>query len=127
MSTQFRPDAGPIVVQAELRGPAGDAIARFVLDTGAVCSMVNPDIAELLGYDPGHMADTVEITTASGVETVPRFRMQQVRALGRERRDLLFTCHALPPSATAQGLPGLDFFRGLRLVVDFREGQVTLD
>ncbi len=35
-------------------------------------------------------------------------------------------CHTLPPSATVDGLLGLDFFRGHQLTVDFQTGQITL-
>jgi hypothetical protein len=34
--------------------------------------------------------------------------------------------HTLPPSATVDGLLGLDFFRGQQLNIDFRRGEITL-
>jgi hypothetical protein len=36
-------------------------------------------------------------------------------------------CHTLPPSATVDGVLGLDFMRGSRLLVDLRIGEVTLE
>ena len=52
MSLPFDPQAGLIVVPVRLWGPDGDTIARLALDTGATGSLVNWDIAVLLGYDP---------------------------------------------------------------------------
>jgi hypothetical protein len=67
------------------------------------------------------------LTTASGVETAPRLRVERVEALGTERRDFPLVCHTLPPSVGVDGVLGLDFFRGQRLVVDFRRGVVSLE
>ena len=36
-------------------------------------------------------------------------------------------CHNLPPSITVDGVLGLDFFRGRRLVIDLYEGIITLE
>jgi hypothetical protein len=35
-------------------------------------------------------------------------------------------CHTLPPSATVGGLLGLDFFRGVRFVMDLQTGIISL-
>jgi hypothetical protein len=34
--------------------------------------------------------------------------------------------HTLPPSATIDGLLGLDFLRGKKLTIDFRQADVSL-
>lgn len=127
MSTPFQRNAGPIVIPTRLWGPCGDTLGRFALDTGAVCSMVNWDTALLVGYDPASVTDMVAVTTASGVVRVPRFPVQKMSALGHERRGLLVLCHALPAGTSVDGLLGLNFLRGQRLVVDFRTGHVELD
>lgn len=51
----------------------------------------------------------------------------RVEALGQERRDFPVLCHTLPPSATVDGVLGLDFFRGQRLMVDLRAGVVMVE
>ena len=35
-------------------------------------------------------------------------------------------CHTLPASAAVDGLLGLDFMRGKRLIIDFRTGIIDL-
>jgi hypothetical protein len=41
-------------------------------------------------------------------------------------KQWLMVCHTLPPSASIDGLLGLDFLRDRRLTIDFRTGQITL-
>ena len=127
MSLPFDRQAGLIVVPARLWGPEGDTIARLALDTGATGSLVNWDIAVLLGYDPAATRERIRVTTGSSVEFAPQIVVQRVEALGREQTDFPIVCHTLPPSAAVDGVLGLDFFRGTRLILDFRKGLVTLE
>jgi len=127
MSFPFDPQAGLIVVPVRLWGPDGDTIAHLALDTGATGSLVNWDIAVLLGYDPAVIRERIRVTTGSSVEFAPQIVVQRVEALGREQTDFPIVCHTLPPSAAVDGVLGLDFFRGARLTVDFRKGLVTLE
>lgn len=66
------------------------------------------------------------MTTASGVEYVPRIAMDRLEELGQHRRGSQVVAHTLPPSTTVDGLLGLDFFRGTRLTIDFANGRITL-
>jgi len=66
------------------------------------------------------------MTTGSGVEYAPLLLVRRVEALGQGRTDFLVVAHTLPPSASVDGLLGLDFFRGQILNLDFRTGVVTL-
>lgn len=67
------------------------------------------------------------MTTGSGVEFVPEIMLTQIEALGHEHTNFPILCHTFPPSATVDGVLGLDFLRGKRLVLDFRAGLITLD
>ena len=127
MSLPFDPRAGLIVVPVRLWGPDGDTIAHPALDTGASGSLVNWDIVVLLGYDPVATGERVRVTTGSSVEFAPRVVVQRVEALGRERTGFPIVCHTLPPSAAVDGVLDLDFFRGTRLILDFRKGLVTVE
>ena len=100
---------------------------RLALDTGATWTTLNWDLAVLLGYDPVAAASHVQVMTASRIESLPQIRIDSIKVLGQERRGFSVLCHPLPPSATVDGLLGLDFFRGQRLVIDFRAGQVMVD
>jgi len=58
------------IIPARLYGKDGDIIVRLAFDTGATNSMINWDIAELLGYDPAAEKDRIRITTTAND---PRF------------------------------------------------------
>ena len=66
------------------------------------------------------------MTTGSGVEFVPRVSLHKVAALGQERTNVPVLGHTLPPSASIDGVLGLDFVRGQTLTVDFRMGIIML-
>jgi len=127
MSLPFDPKEGLIVVPTRLRGPSGDTVVRLALDTGATGSVVSSDVVVLLGYDPATAPERVRMTTGSGVEFAPRVVIEKIEALGEEQQNFPVVCHTLPSSATVDGVLGLDFFRGRRLVLDFRMGLVTLE
>jgi predicted aspartyl protease len=99
----------------------------LALDTGASETLVNWDIAVLLGYDPSASPTRRQITTGSGVEFAPEIPIERIEALGMERLQFPVLCHTLPPSAGVDGLLGLDFLRGRRVVLDFRAGTITVD
>jgi predicted aspartyl protease len=126
MSLGFNPKEGLIIVPTRLFGPVGDAIVHLALDTGATGSLVNWDIAVLLGYDPAIVEDRVQVTTGSGVEFAPRIKVIRIEALGREQEHFPLLCHTLPPTAGVDGLLGLDFFRGTYLTIDLVSGIVKV-
>jgi len=127
MKITFDPTQGLIVIPTRLYGLHTDTIARLALDTGATGSMINWDVAVLLGYDPASTEERIQVTTGSGVEFAPRIVVKKIELLGRTFENFPILCHTLPPTATVDGLLGLDFFRGVRLVVDLQAGIVTFD
>lgn len=126
MSFPFNPNQGLVIAQAELWGPAGSAVLRLALDTGATGTLVNVGLLVAVGYDPALSPDRVQVTTGSGVEFVPLITLNKLRSLGKERLAFPILGHTLPPSAGVDGLLGLDFFRDQSLALDFRIGRVTL-
>jgi len=126
MKFEFDPTQGLIIIPTRLHGLGRDTIVRLALDTGATSSMINWDIGVLLGYDPASSKERIQVTTGSSVEFAPRIAVKRVEALGMCRENFPVLCHTLPPSASVDGLLGLDFFRGVRLVVDLQKGIITL-
>lgn len=126
MRFSFNPLHGLIIVRAELSGPAGNAVLRLALDTGASNTLINVGILVAIGYDPALVPERVQVTTGSGIEFVPRLALSKIVALGQERLDFPVLCHTLPPSAGIDGLLGLDFFREQSLTLNFRTGRIRL-
>jgi hypothetical protein len=126
VNTPFNAAQGLIIVAAQLWGPAGDRIVRLALDTDATATVVRTAILVSIGYDPAVAPDRVQMTTGSGIEYTPRLTVSQFEALEQQRAAFPVVAHTLPPSASIDGLLGLDFLRGQRLTIDFRRGQISL-
>jgi hypothetical protein len=88
--------------------------------------MINAGHLVAIGYDPSLASDRVQVTTGSGVEYVSRLSVSRFKTLGQERASFPILGHTLPPSASVDGLLGLDFLRGQRLEIDFVQGLVSL-
>ncbi len=112
MEFEFDPTQGLIIIPTRLHGLGRDMIVRLALDTGATSSMINWDIGVLLGYDPASSKERIQVTTGSSVEFAPRITVKRVEALGMSHENFPVLCHTLPPSASVDGLLGLDFFVG---------------
>lgn len=95
MTFSFDPHQGLIIIQAELEGPSGNAILRLALDTGATGTLVNTGMLVSIGYDPALSPDRVQVTKGSGVEFVPRIKLDKITALGQDRTDFAVLCHSL--------------------------------
>ncbi len=126
MSIHFDPTNGLVVVTARVFGPSGTAYARLALDTGATLTVIRPALLVAAGFDPLASEQRVQMTTGSGVEYVPVLEVNLVEALEREQVNLLVASYTLPPSATVDGLLGLNFLRDRDLLVSFRNGTITL-
>ena len=126
MSLNFNPKEGLIVVPTRIFGPNGNTIVHLALDTGATGSLINWDIAALIGYDPAVVQNRVQVTTGSGIEFAPPIEVIKIEALERELENFTIICHTLPPSANVDGLLGLDFFRGTRLTIDLISGFANI-
>jgi predicted aspartyl protease len=97
------------------------------LDTGATRTLINGEIARLLGYDPSASPAREQITTGSGVEFASEIFIDRFEGLGMERFQFPVLCHTLPPSAGIDGLLGRDFLPGQRVILDFRTGVIMVD
>lgn len=126
MSQGFNAQRGLILIPAELEGPSGIVLPRLALDTGATRTLIAERFLVLAGYVPSQAPTRVRVTTPSGVVWMPQLPVIRLKSLGQERLNFLVLSHALPPSATFDGLLGLDFLRGQTLAIDFRTGQISL-
>ena len=127
MSVFFNPLGSFLPITVRLFGLTSDARARLALDTGATQTMISRELANFMGYDLGAGARSVQLITASGEENATVVTIQRVEALEHHRLSMPVLCHDLPTGTPFDGLLGLDFLRGQRLTLDFREGLITLD
>jgi clan AA aspartic protease (TIGR02281 family) len=121
------PQEDLIYVPTRAVGPNGELILRLAIDTGATTTTLLWDAAIRLGYNPASESDYRQVTTASGVVRASRITLSRIEALGHEHHNFPVLCHTIAPTAQADGVLGLDFFRGRKLTLDFRLGLVTLE
>jgi hypothetical protein len=126
MSVPFNAQQGLIVVDAELEGPAGIVALRLAVDTGAVRTLLRDALLLGVGHDPAQATQQTRMLSASGIQPVPLVTVLRLKALEQERQQFPVIAHTLPAAAAIDGLLGLDFFRGMNLDIDFRQGQITL-
>jgi predicted aspartyl protease len=126
MSVTFNAKSGPIHVNAEISGPIGKAVATLLLDTGATTSVFNLSVLRSVGYDPARATDFVQMTTGTGVITVPRIMLNRLTALGQHQIGLRVLAYDLPLATDVDGLLGLDFLRDHVLTIDFRAAAISL-
>lgn len=127
MKYGFDPARQLVVVKTALVGPVGDMMVQLAVDTGASSTVIGWNSLKLVGYGPTNAFGQVHMTTGSGTELAPKTKLAQIETLGKRRRGFSVIAHDLPPTATVDGLLGLDFFRKSRLTIDFRKNFVRLD
>jgi len=125
VTIKFDPTDSLIVIPTRLYGDKGKTIARLALDTGATFSLINWDIAILLGYDPAVSQERIRITTGSGVEFTSKIHVKKIEIVGRTLENFPILCHTLPPTSSIDGVLGLDFFRGMSLMIDLKKGTFS--
>ena len=99
---------------------------RFIVDTGATQTCIRPEFLRRLGCDLERPVSRVRIRSATGTASAALHQIGTIIAVGRKREDFLIAAQDLPVSVAADGLLGLDFYRGLILRLDFARGGASL-
>ncbi len=131
MKISFNSNYGLIYLTAKIYcrkkdGNFKDLLLNLALDTGASATVISRKRLLAVGYDLENVEDEVLITTGSGLITIPKIRIEKLSVLGKEKSDLLINAHDLPPTASVDGVLGLDFLRENVLTVDFVKGEIEL-
>ena len=126
MKIPFDPTEDLVYLWAEVLGPTGKARLLLALDTGATSTVISKTRLIELGYDPESSPEHFRIITGSQSETVAHLKLTKFSVLGQQRVSFNVCCYNLPEATGVDGVLGLDFFRGLNLNIDFRNGLITL-
>jgi hypothetical protein len=116
-----------VIVPVTVVGPRRSYTFRCALDTGAVRTVLPANNFRALGYDLSRPVGRSRLRSATGVVPAPLIRVSAITALDRVRTDFTVAAHDLPLGVEADGILGLDFYRGWVLTVDFVRGLVSLD
>lgn len=121
----FDPNAGIILVTATLYGRIQLKV-QLVFDTGATYCMLPVAVVKKLGI-PISKKRTTQTTTASKVETSPLVDIPFMEVLGQRIENVTALVRDLPPLAGVDGLLGLSFLKHFKVMIDFEEGELSLD
>ncbi len=131
MKTTFDSKYGLIYLRAKIsrrkqNGKVKDLVLNLALDTGATGTVISQKRLTGLGYSLEDAEDAIYITTGSGLISMPKIRIEKLTALGKEKSNFLVIAHDLPPTASVDGVLGLDFLRENVLTIDFVKGEIEL-
>lgn len=126
MKTSFNPHKGLVLIPAVLEGPKQFVNLHLAVDTGASHTFINVPLLISAGYHPAQFMSQGQVNTAGGIVSAPRLTVSALSVLGKRRQAFPVVAHTLSASTPIDGLLGLDFFRGQRLTIDFRAGEIEL-
>lgn len=121
---KFDPD-DLIIVNARIKSRLATVSALLVFDTGASSIVLPWRLVSAIGIkiDPD---ETVQTTTATTVETVPRVIIPEMSVFGMTVKNVEAIVKDLPPEAP-DGLLGLSFLKHFKLTIDFPKGLLSLE
>jgi hypothetical protein len=126
MAHPFDPLARSVFVTVIATGPRQNHTFRCALDTGTTQTVLPALVLRRMGYDVSNPVGWTRVRSATGAAHVPLIRVSAVAALDRVRTEFFVAAHDLPLGVEADGLLGLDFYRGLVLNLDFARGRASL-
>ena len=126
MSVTFEPTARSVLVPVLVVGPRRPYRFRFAVDTGATQTVLSATLARTLGFDFDRPTSRTRIRSATGTALVPVFESIQVTTFGHSREGFRIAVQDFPLGVQADGLLGLDFYRGFVLRLDFAHGRASL-
>ncbi len=126
-SFYFPKNKGLILCSAKISGHHRSAFLPLALDTGATNTIISLKTAQALGLLKNQKKQvTMVIATSGGNKTCPVIAIPEFSCLGITKRNLQVICYDLPSKRPVEGLLGLNFFKGMQMVIDFQKGLITL-
>lgn len=125
MSTlKFDPATYGIILEAKIKKDFAE-ISHLILDTGSTYVMIPWKLA-VATHLSIQQTQTVKLTSASTLETVPKVVIPEMEVLGKKVKNVEAIVKDLPPEAPADGLLGLSFLKHFKLTIDFKKGLLEL-
>ncbi len=127
MKLKFDPESPVIVIEPELEGKVITERIKMALDTGATYTMIPWKVARALGLNPEISERRVNITTASGIESVPLVSLKSITLFDKKVENIDVVIHDLPPMSYVDGLLGLSFLKKFEVYLNFRKGILEIN
>ncbi|MBI5555736.1 MAG: clan AA aspartic protease [Elusimicrobia bacterium] len=108
-----------IICHVEISGPKTEFSLKMAVDTGATYTAIPLEAAVGIGCSPLRFSRKIEITMGGSIEYVPFIIIPKIRAFGIELKNFPVICHNLPQTSPVEGLLGLNFLEGAKIIIDF--------
>ena len=99
----------------------------FIVDTGSYETLLCEKTIRMIGYTPVDSFEDVPVHTVSGSATAYRYVIDNMTALGVNRKGIKVISMQMPAGSGAHGLLGLDFFENTRLTIDFKTAEIIVE
>jgi clan AA aspartic protease (TIGR02281 family) len=125
--TRFFRAQGLIVVDARIYGIRGAQSVSLAVDTGAMDTVVTPELIDELGYSPRDGERVTTVRTALGKEHGYSLRVKRFVALGFAVPDRRVHVFDLATGDDIDGLLGLSFLNAFNYQVRSEEGRILVE
>jgi predicted aspartyl protease len=128
-TTRFDNSRDLIMLEGGVWGPrmGSKRLLRLVLDTGAVETIIIPEILDELGYSARQGDAITVMRSAVGREEGYMIRVSRFACLGHQASDFRVHAHDLPEGWGIDGLIGLSFLEKLNYEVRSVEGRILVE
>lgn len=126
MKFSYERDHGLLVVRAHIHSNTDVARVRLAVDTGAARTIIDPGSLLSCGFDARSSGKSTHLVFGGGPSMIPLVSVFSLKCLGQYRTDFEVASYRLPPEMNINGLLGLDFLEGRKLIVDLAEGTLEL-
>ena len=101
---------------------------RLLLDTGASCTVINPDVAASLGISPDKDDPVYPVSVFGGAKVdVPYVKLRKIRVGEAFMENLLVGVYlAISVMPSTDGILGTDFLGAFSVSIDQHNGKLTL-
>ncbi len=122
----FSAAGNAILMDVELRGPAGRLSSTYLFDTGASFTTISSQTAAKLGLEVPANAPTLQFNTASGPRESPMVYLPALRLGDTVLEGLLVSVCDGCVNDRSDGLLGLNVMREFHVEVDYQAEQMHL-
>lgn len=127
MRIKFDPDRGHILVPTVIITLTGMHMMRLPLDTGSTHSVLSRDSLAGYGLKPDRGTPHRRIITGSGRTSAPTIIIPELRVGAISLLNFQVFAMDFPERAGIEGVLGLDFLRGRKVTLDFRQGLLDIE
>lgn len=116
-----------LISRVKLQGKRYTVFEDGLIDTGAAFTVVPPETAEFLELEIDKRLPKAKLVTASGIIETPVRVLEKLEVAGLQARELQVVVHRIPDPAPMKVLLGMNLIEKMKLVVDGKSGQFTLE